>query len=203
MFLVSRPSIGIPCHLVYHLSFNLVSKTTESVAEMEAPFPFRQPRPIHLHHSASPLAIILAIICATLLFRRRRERRTSRHKHYFHTLTEMQTHHAGAEQTTQTLKGTTRTNHPTDTLPKRPQARPASSSPPSSSVLVGAPTPLWRNIHRAHNGKSEVRVCRCTTTTARQQPPTPPQEAKPVPVPVPVPAPRQPTSHASYTTSPL
>ncbi|KAK1539746.1 uncharacterized protein CCOS01_01060 [Colletotrichum costaricense] len=38
------------------------------------------------YHLASPLAIIRA----TLLFRRRRGRRTSRRKHYFHTVTETQ-----------------------------------------------------------------------------------------------------------------
>lgn len=104
MFLVSRPSIGIPCHLVYDLAFSHVSYVLSLILpfcprmdfnrvrlvaenEMEGPISFRQPPlPMYGYHLASPLAIIRA----TLLFRRRRGRRTSRRKQYFHTVTETQ-----------------------------------------------------------------------------------------------------------------
>ncbi|KAK0378703.1 hypothetical protein CLIM01_03935 [Colletotrichum limetticola] len=194
--MVSRPSIGIPCHLVYHLSCSHVSVRLVAENEMEGPISFRQPPlPMYGYHLASPLAIIRA----TLLFRRRRGRRTSRRKHYFHTVTETQ-----RQTLTQAQKGRAdpeKGRHGPIT-PQIPYPNASGLVPPLRllphpvfwSVLPHLP---GETFHYAHNEGSSWRFLEMRSQPRRQQPPPTPHEA--IPVLVPAPAPRQPTSHASHT----
>ncbi|KAK1538549.1 hypothetical protein CPAR01_08662 [Colletotrichum paranaense] len=155
--------------------------------EMEGPISFRQPPlPMYGYHPASPLAIIRA----TLLFRRRRGRRTSRRKHYFHTVTETQ-----RQTLTQAQKGRAdpeKGRHGPIT-PQIPYPNASGLVPP----LRLPPHPVFWKFLEVPGG--EMYADATTPQPWRQQPPPTPHEAIPVLVPAPAPAPRQPTSHASHT----
>ncbi|KXH28115.1 hypothetical protein CSIM01_09048 [Colletotrichum simmondsii] len=155
--------------------------------EMEGPISFRQPPlPMCGYHLASPLAIIRA----TLLFRRRRGRRTSRRKHYFYTVTETQKQKQTLAQAQKGRADPEKGRHGPIT-PQIPYPNASGLVPP----LRLLPHPVFRRF-------LEVRCMQMQLQPQpRRQPPPPPtpHEAIPVLVPAPTPAPRQPTSHASHT----